>query len=61
MQAFVEEGAQGHWRLGLSIGVMALVKLVLKRLLVAVGGDRHHLPPQAVVLAVGEPEDVGVA
>lgn len=53
-----EEVVEEHGALGLKEGVVALVELVLDGLLVAVGSDGEHLSPQAVVLAVGEPEDV---
>ena len=47
--------------LGLHKSVVALVKLMIDGLVVSVGGDRQHLSPQTVILAVGETEDVSGA
>lgn len=39
--------------------VVALIKLLLNCFLISIGSDSEHLAPEAVILTVGETEDVG--
>ena len=60
IRLFVEvaEEVEEDGLLGLDEGVVALIELLFYGFVVSVRGNREHLSPEAVVLAVREAEDV---
>ena len=52
---------QVHSSLGLHERIVALIKLMFNSFLISIRCDSKHFSPEAVILAVGETEDVVVA